>query len=209
MNILIFGASGVTGHQLVKQAILKGHTVTAFVRNPGRLALSHPQLKIICGNILNYQLVEDAVKEKDAVLSALGAASAFKYDPDVVEGVGNIIKAMEANGIRRFIYMSTICAVNGSAQAGFFIKYIAPKILSTEIAGHRVREKMIRQSELRWTIIRPAVLTNGEQRGNYRSGENLHGKGFMVSISRADVANCMLRQLTDETFLKKAPAVMY
>jgi len=209
MNILIYGASGATGQELVKQALEQGHVVTAFVRNPQKLAITHSNLKVFQGDVINYQLVEEAIRGKDAVLSALGASSPFKYDKSVVDGAGNIIKAMEANNVNRLIYMSFVGVKESRNTAGFVIKYIAPKLLSTEVAGHEARENMIRQSKLQWTIVRAPTLTNGYHRAHFRSGENISSKGFTVTISRADVADFMLRQLTDNTFLRKAPSVMY
>jgi len=108
MKILIFGASGKTGNELVKQALAQGHSVTAFVRNPSNLKITNENLKVFQGDATNYQLVEDAVKGNDAVFSTLGAASPFKYDQSVVDGVSNIVKVMESSGVRRFIYMSAI-----------------------------------------------------------------------------------------------------
>lgn len=209
MNILIFGASGATGHELVKQALAQGHMVTAFVRNPPKLKITHQHLKVIQGDVINYQLVDEAVKERDAVLSALGASSPFKYDQSVVDGVSNIIKAMETNGISRFVYMSFVGVKETRNHAGFVIKYIAPKLLSTEIAGHEARENMIKKSRLQWTIVRPPALTKGKHLAQCRSGEDIISKGFTVTISRADVADFMLRQLTDNTFLRKTPVIMY
>jgi len=209
MNILIFGASGATGQELVKQALAQGHLVTAFVRNPSKLKINHDNLKVIQGDVINYQLVEEAVKGQVAVLSALGASSPFKYDQSIVDGMGNIIKAMETNGVSRFIYMSFVGVKESRNTAGFVIKYIAPRLLSTEIAGHEAREKMIKQSQLKWTIVRSPTLTNGKQIAQFRSGEEVTSKGFTVTISRADVADFMLRQLTDNTFLIKTPSVMY
>lgn len=209
MNILVYGASGATGHELVKQALAQGHNVTAFVRNPSKLKIKHDKLKVIQGNVINYRLVEGAVKGQDAVLSALGAASPFKYDQSVVDGANNIIKAMESNGVSRFIYMSFVGVKESRNTAGFVIKYIAPKLLSTEVAGHEAREKMIKQSQLQWTIVRPPTLTNGKHLVQFRSGEDISSKGFTVTISRADVADFMLRQLTDNTFLRKTPSIMY
>lgn len=209
MNILIYGASGASGHELVKQALALGHNVTAFVRKPSKLKIKHDKLKVIQGDVINYQLVEDAVKGQDAVLSALGASSAFKFDQSVVDGVNNIIKAMETNGVRRFIYMSFVGVKESRKTAGFVIKYIAPKLLSTEIAGHEAREKMIKESPLNWTIVRAPTLTNGKHIAQFRSGEDITTKGFTVMISRADVVDFMLQQLTHNNFLRKTPSVMY
>lgn len=209
MKILVFGASGKTGHKLVQQGLLQGHHVTAFVRNPSKLKITNDKLKVIQGDVINYQMVEEAVKGQDAVLSALGASSAFKYDQSVVDGVGNIIKAMQTHGISRFIYMSFIGVKESRNTAGFVIKHIAPKLLSTEIAGHEARENMIKQSQLQWTIVRPPTLTNGKHMGQYRSGEYITTKGFIVTISRADVADFMLKQVNDRAFLYKRVRVMY
>src|SRR4030095_16359266 len=121
MNILIYGASGATGHELVKQALEQGHNVTAFVRNPSKLKITHNNLKIIQGDVINYQLVEDAVKGQDAVLCALGASSPFKYDKSIVDGASNIIKAMETNNVSRFIYMSFVGVKESRNTAGFVI----------------------------------------------------------------------------------------
>jgi len=209
MKILIFGASGATGHELVNQALTQGHIVTAFVRNPSKLKIKHDNLKVIQGDVIHYLLVENAVKGQDAVLSALGASSPFKYDQSVVDGANNIIKAMETNNISRFIYMSFVGVKESRHTAGFVIKYIAPKLLSTEVAGHESREKLIKQSQLKWTIVRAPTLSNGKHIAQFRSGEEISSKGFTVMISRADVADFMLRQLTDTTFIRRTPSVMY
>lgn len=209
MKILIFGASGSTGHQLVKQAIGHGYSVTAFVRDPAKLKVRHRHLNLIKGNVINYQVVEAAVKDQDAVVSALGASSPFKFDQAIVDGMANIIKAMETNAIGRLVYMSFAGVKESRHQAGFLIRYIAPKILRTEIAGHEAREKMIKQSSLLWTIVRSPTLSNGQRKSVFRAGEDIQRSGFTVSISRADVANFMLWQLTDSTFLRKAPLIMY
>lgn len=209
MNILIYGASGATGHELVKQALAQGHIVKAFVRNPSKLKIIHDNLEVVQGDVINYKLVEDSVKGQDAVLCALGASSPFKYDKSIVDGTGNILKAMETNNVSRFIYMSFVGVKESRNTAGFVIKYIAPKLLSSEVAGHEAREIMIKQSKLKWTIVRAPTLTNGKHLGKFRSGEEISSKGFTVTISRADVADFMIRQLTDNTFLGKTPSVMY
>jgi putative NADH-flavin reductase len=208
-NVVIFGASGKTGHELMKQALTNDYSVTAFVRNPSKLKIAHGNLNVIQGDIADYQTVAHAIMKQDVVLSALGAASPFKFDQSVGEGTRNIVKAMEVDGVSRFIYMSFAGVKESRHASGFVIKHIAPKILSTEIAGHEARESMIKQSGLNWTIVRAVTLTNGKHTGQYRSGEGMHAKGFPVIISRADVADFMLRQVTDDTFLRKTPSIMY
>jgi putative NADH-flavin reductase len=209
MKILIFGASGKTGRELVKQALELGYRVTAFVRKPAKLNISNGNLVKFEGNIVNYELVERAVKGQDAVLSALGASNPFLYDPVVVEGMGNIITAMEKLGVDRLIYMSAINVRASRKNAGIIIRALAPLLLRTETEGHEAREKFVRHSLLTWTIVRSASLSNGEHKQQYRFGLNIKTSGIAARISRADVADFMLAQLHDKTFHRKAPMVMY
>ncbi len=209
MKILIFGASGKTGQHLVSQALEKGNFVTAFVRNPEKINLRDENLEIIQGNVTDYKKVEEAISGQDAILSALGASSPFTFDQSVVDGIANIIKAMESQNVKRLIYMSFIGVKESREAGGFIIKYIAPQILSTEIAGHEAREKMIERSHLLWTIVRPATLTNGKQKGNYKSGEETASSGFPATISRADVGGFMIQVLIENKFIHKKPRIMY
>jgi putative NADH-flavin reductase len=209
MKVLIFGASGATGRHLVVQALLQGHEVTAFVRNISKLNIDHSCLKIIAGNVTDFHLINSIMQGQDAVVSALGAQSPFKYDQTIVDGVQNIVRAMENNGVQRFIYLSFAGVKKSRHQAGFVIKHIAPLLLKTEIKGHQQREKLIQQTRLLWTIVRPATLTNGKKLLQYRAGENIISNGFVVSISRADVASFMLQQLNDNLYLHQSPLLMY
>ncbi|MEP7197829.1 MAG: NAD(P)H-binding protein [Saprospiraceae bacterium] len=209
MNILIFGVSGATGHGLVKQAREQGHAVTAFVRTPTKLKITHNNLQLVQGDIMNSVSVENAVKGKDVVISALGASSPFKYDQTVADGVSNIIKTMEQSNVKRFIYLSFIGVQESRKDGGFVIKYIATKLLKTEIAGHDNREKIIWQSNLTWTIVHAYTLTKGLNKSAYSSGEELSSSSYTITISSTDVANFMLKQINNSAFLNKAARIMY
>lgn len=209
MNLLIFGASGRTGQELVKQALQQGHQVTAFVRTRGKLKIQNGGLAIIVGDIRDETLIHTSVQGKDAVISALGASSPFKFDQAIVDGIKNIVNAMEQRGIKRFIYMSAINVRESRPAAGLVIRILAPILLRTETAGHEAREEITRQSKLDWTIVRAGGLTNGSHTSIYRSGENIRAKGIAASISRSDVAEFMLKQLIDTGYLRRAVNVMY
>jgi len=209
MNILVFGASGRTGHELVRQALAQGHVVTAYVRDLDKLQVEHENLRVMQGDVGNYPLVEKAVEGHDAVLSALGAPSPFKYDQTVVDGLGNVIKAMEAARVWRFIYMSAINVRESRPNGGLLVRLFGPTLLRHETNGHEEREKLIRNSPLEWTIVRSGKLSDGERKAVYRSGEDVKAKGPAAKISRADVADFMLRQVTDKTYVRKFPIVMY
>jgi len=209
MKLLIFGASGATGHELVKQSLSLGHSVTAFVRDPSRLKINHKSLNIIPGDITSTFDLAGAIKGHDVVLSALGAKNPFKFDAVVVDGVEKIIKVMEELDVLRFIYLSFIGTGEGRMHGGFVIRHVASRILKAEIAGHEAREKMIHESKLNWTIVHAPTLTNGKKKGAYRTGENLSSNSFVVMTSRADVADFMLSQCVDLKFKRKSVRIMY
>jgi putative NADH-flavin reductase len=136
MNVLVFGASGGTGRELVAQGVEQGHTLTAFVRNPAKFEIKHAKVKIIQGDVVDARSVDAAVKGHDAVISALGASTILRRDPAITGGVQNIIRAMEAAGVPRFIYLSALVVRAVHEQLNFFGKYVLVPILGNVAADH-------------------------------------------------------------------------
>lgn len=209
MKLLVFGATGKTGKELVKQALDQGYAVIAFTRNPSKLTVKHKNLEIFQGDIDDYCRVSSAIGKSDIVISTLGASSPFRYDPSVTKGLANILDSLKTATPKRFIYMSFTGVKQSRNEAGFVIKHIAPKLLSTEIRGHEERERMLMDSGVNWTIIRAATLTNGTHAGEYRVGENIKAKGMTAKISRADVADFILKIITGNRYERQAPTIMY
>ncbi len=206
MNLLIFGATGETGCELVNQALAQGDAVTAFVRDPDKLDIKHPNLKVIEGDVTDTATVERAVQGQDVVFSTLGSRS-LKKNPTLTKGVDTIVRAMEKQGVQRLVYQSSLGVGNSREHLDFLVRYIIiPLVLRNAIADHEDKEQIVQQSSLDWVIIRPAGLTNGLHTGNYRHGESMH---YGAKISRADVADFMLKQITDKTYLHKAPGISY
>lgn len=206
MNLLVFGATGGTGRELVKQALAQGHTVTAFARNPDKLDIQHSNLKVAKGDVTDAAAVEQAVKRQDAVFSTLGSTS-LKKNPALVEGVRNIVKAMEQHGVRRFVYQSSLGVGESRTRVSALVRYIViPLVLRNAIADHGEKEQAIKHSSLDWVIVRPAGLTDGQHTGQYQHGESIN---FGAKISRADVADFMLKQANDTMYLHKTPGVSY
>jgi putative NADH-flavin reductase len=102
-RVLIVGATGGTGRELVAQALERGHLVTAFVRDPTALQREHPRLRILRGNVLDYASLAPAVRDQDAVLSALGHKQFFRPTRILSKGTQNILAAMDAHGVRRLV----------------------------------------------------------------------------------------------------------
>ena len=209
MNILIFGASGATGLNLVSQALRDGHTITAFVRDPTRLKIKHKNVRALKGNVLNYHRVDEAVANQDAVVSALGASNPFKRDLNLIKGIQNIVAAMTSRNVRRFIYQSFIGVTENRDELGFLFKVVTPLILHSVISDHEEKERIITTSGLDWTIVRCPLLTNGSFTGGYRDGERIVSSAWFPRISRADVADFMLRQITETKYSLKKPRIMY
>ena len=106
MNLLIIGSTGGTGKQLVKQALNRGHNVTAFARNPSKIKIKHDRLKIVKGNVLNVDSLWNAITGQDVVLCALGHKRWLYPTKILSKGTSNIIEAMEKNKVNRFNYVT-------------------------------------------------------------------------------------------------------
>ena len=208
MKITIFGSTGSIGLHLVRQALDSGYSVTAFVRDPLKLNIKHSNLKMVQGDVLDLQSVENAIENQDAVLCSLGAGILNSTVRSI--GTKNIIIAMEKKGVRRFICQTTLGVGDSWDNLNFYWKYIMfSGLLRLVYADHAGQEKYVKQSHLNWTIVRPGAFTDGDHTGEYRHGFSGTDKTLQLKISRADVADYMLKQLTDETNLHMTPGLSY
>lgn len=207
MKLLIFGSTGSIGRELVQQALEQGHTVTAFARDPAKFKIKHPNLKVFQGDVMEPGSVESAVLGQDAVLCALGAGRKGTIRS---EGTRHIIRAMERAGVRRFICQTTLGVGDSHGNLDFFWKYVMfGFFLRPAFADHVSQEDYIKQSRLDWTIVRPGAFVDGNGAGEYRHGFPGTDKTTKLKISRGDVADFMLKQLTNDTYLRKTPGVSY
>lgn len=209
MNLLIVGATGGTGRALVEQALNQGHTVTAFVRSPERMKISHERLSITRGNVLDPESVDSAVRGKDAVLSALGHKRWFIKTSILSKGTQNIIAAMEKHGVKRFICETALGIGDKKGRLGlYYTLFVEPVMLYFYFRDKERQEDLIKHSKLDWIIVRPGQLTNGRKRGTYRHGIDLGNWILTLRISRADVADFMLKQLTEDSYLRTTPVIV-
>lgn len=207
MKLLIFGATGSIGRHLVNQALDQGHTVTAFARDAAKVDIKHNNLQVAQGDVLDAASVEKAVQDHEVVLCSLGAG---RKGTVRTEGTRNIIIAMEKLGVRRFICQSTLGVGDSRGNLNFIWKYLMfGFLLRPAYADHVSQESCVKQSGLDWTIVRPGAFTDGEHTGRYRHGFPGTDKTTTLKISRADVADFMLKQLKDDTYLHKTPGLAY
>ena len=209
MKLLIFGSTGSIGQQLVKQSLEEGHSVTAFTRNPSKLDIQHANLTVVQGDVMNLASVAKAVKGQDAVICALGSGKNLTSKIRS-QGTQKIIQAMEQEGTRRFVCQSTLGAGDSWENLNFYWKYIMFSFLLRKVfADHQLQEQYVKQSNLDWTIVRPGAFLDGERTGSYRHGFPGNDKTSKLEISRADVADFILKQLGDDTYLSKTPSLSY
>jgi putative NADH-flavin reductase len=209
MKLLIFGSTGSIGRQLIQQALEQGHAVTAFARDPAKLNIDHASLQVFQGDVMDYAAVEQAVQGQEAVLCVLGSGGKRKGKIRL-EGTRQIIQAMEKTGVRRLVCQTTLGVGDSQGNLNFFWKYIMFGFLLPQVfADHGLQEDYIKQSNLDWTIVRPAAFTDGDRTSDYRQGFPGNDQTLKLKISRADVANFILKQLADNSYLYKTPGVSY
>jgi putative NADH-flavin reductase len=210
MKIIVFGATGKTGRELVRQALEAGHEVTAFVRDPARLEVRHPRLEVKVGQVTTDQAaVTSAVKGHDAVITALGTEQTVRgmRSPGLMsQAMPAIIQAMTDTGVDRLVALSAFGVGDSRREAPLFLTLMYRLFLGRVFADKAVAERLLRDSELDWTLVYPVLLTDGPQTGSYRSEVRLT-PGRRWRISRGDVADFMLSQLLDRTYSHKVAVV--
>lgn len=210
MKISLFGATGKVGQHLVDQALERGDEVTAFVRDPSKLTTQqHKRLKVVQGDVLDPKDVEQAVAGTDAVLSTIGHTKTSSKDV-LAEGIKNIIAAMNKHGVHRLVSLTGAGVRDPKDEPKLVDRIIGwlLKLLQKELLEDAIEQaRMVKESHLDWVIVRAPVLTEGEKKGEYRIG--YVGKESGTTLSRADVADFMLKQTTDDTYLHQAPLVSY
>jgi len=207
MKLVIFGATGGIGRQVVNQALSQGHTVTAFAREASKVGIEHPNLRIALGDVMDPVSVENAIQGHDAVLCSIGAGRKGSVR---AEGTRNIINAMEKLGIHRLICQSSLGVGDSRGNLSVFWKYIMFGLLLRPAYKDHVRqEDYVRRSNLDWTIVRPGAFIDGERTGQYRHGFPGTDKTLKLKISRKDVADFMLRQVFDIKYLYRSPGLSY
>lgn len=207
MKLLILGATGGTGQHLITQSLAQQHEVTVLVRDPSKPGMNNEKIKVIKGDVLDKDVLVKALEGNDAVLSALGCGKSLKSNNLISNAMNILIPAMLATGVKRLVFESAFGVGDSFKQANFIQKFFFRVFLKNIFTDKAKAEEQLRNSTLDWTMVYPVVLTDGALTGKYKAGEKLLMKG-MPKISRADVAEFMLLQLADNTYLKKAPIIM-
>lgn len=208
-KILILGATGPTGRHIVSQAVSRGYDVTVLVRSPEKAA-DLKGAKLIFGDARDEKTLRQAVKGRDAVISALGTpASPFREVTLLSSATRALVSAMKLEGVSRLIATTGIGAGDSAGHGGFlFDRLIFPLLLRKVYADKNRQEAIIKGSELDWTIVRPSVLNNKAGRDTIRTLTDLSNfRGG--TIARQDVAKFVLDQVKNDAWKHRSPLISW
>ncbi len=207
MKLAIFGATGRTGKPLLEQALKDGYEVVALVRNPSKLAIQNPSLTVVQGDVTSQADVDKVVQGSDAVISVIGQTKESPRDLQTV-AINHIIAAMNKYGVTRLVSL-TGAGVDDPHDRPRFANHLI-KFALKRMSGHVLKDaenhaEAMKKSNLDWVIVRGPMLNEGPYTGKYRIG--WVGVNTGSRISRADLADFLLKQATDTTYLHQAPMI--
>ncbi len=206
MNIAVFGATGTVGRLVVEQALAADHHVTAVTRNRTKINTAHARLTVVEADPLDPDQLTPALTGSDAVIIAIGGgAKGGVRGPSTVA----IIEAMRRAGVRRLVCQSTLGVGDSRTHLDFWWKYVMfGLLLRRAYRDHQVQEDAVRRSGLDWTIVRPSAFTDGPRTGAYQHGFGESAE-LTLKISRADVAEFLVTQVTDESTQLQTVGISY
>ena len=209
MRVLIIGASKGIGLDTTRQALDAGHNVRALARSATAIAISNPSLEKMRGDALKTEDVETALVGVDVVIQTLGVGLGDLFRPVHLFSDASrvLIQAMKIQGVKRLICVTGFGAGDSRSSISCLQRLPFQIVFGRAYDDKRLQEQLIKESELDWTIARPGVLTSGPRTGHYQmlSEASQWRNG---SISRADVADFLVRQIGDQTYIRKSPVLI-
>lgn len=199
MKLLVLGATGGIGRELVAQALARGDAVTALVRNPSKLEIRDARLRVLEGSPLDRASVARALEGAHAVLSTLGHTG-LGPSSVVTDGARVLASAMSDSGVRRLAIVSTTLVLAGGGMLARLPKWLTRHAVSDSSA----MESLLRATELAWTSLRLVRLTNGPV-APYRTFEG--PATVFEHLSRKSAAACLLDCVGNEALARRAVGV--
>ena len=203
MKVVIFGAGGKTGSLVVERALASGHSVTVFVHD--RSKPEAPEVRVLVGDAADAEAVRSAVSDQDAVIDALGGKTPYKETEMEATAARNIVAAMQEQGVKRLLVISMLGVGDSKEQTPFWYEYLMkPTFLRGADKDKSAMESEVKGSGLEFVIARPPLLTDDAATGSVKvvSGDTKAHK-----ITRADLAEWIVQQLTSDAYLGQAVVV--
>jgi putative NADH-flavin reductase len=209
MKVLVIASSRRIRRQLIEQARVEGHEVTALEEKLPRFRWRRPKHRVVAGDVLSERSLAPAVAGQNAVLCWLTQKATRQTTTCLWEGTANLIRTMEKHGVRRLICISACGAGDSRGHCGFFYdKIIQPLFLKHVFEDRDRQEELIRGTQLDWVIVRPARLSNGRSRGEYMVLTDL--RNFRArQIAVVDAVEFALKQLSNNFYIFQAPVLTY
>ncbi|MBG9388643.1 NAD(P)-dependent oxidoreductase [Caenimonas aquaedulcis] len=201
MRILVVGAKGRTGAEVVSCALNAGHEVTVLAHDAAHVPARHERLRIVDGDVMRPECVVTAMQRQQAVISALDPPAGALADSTVSEGTQNIMRAMSVSGVMRLVVQSGLMV--GSGHGMNLVKRVfiaACRAAHGRLYEDKARtESLVRESNLDWTIVRPPRLKCSPARGGYRVGRDLD-VDILAGITHADAAAFLVQAAATGTY---------
>jgi len=210
-TLLIIGASRGIGLETIRRALDQGYQVRAFARSASQIPLTHAQLTKVNGDALKAEDVAAALEGANAIIQTLGAKAGLAMFTGPIrlfsDATRILIQAMEKAGVKRLICVTGFGSGDSREHMPALLRLPFELVLGRVYDDKAVQEMMIRRSALSWVIARPGVLTNGPRTGRYKSLDK-PADWRSGTISRADVADFLVKHVEDDAYLGKTPALI-
>jgi uncharacterized protein YbjT (DUF2867 family) len=209
MRVLLLGATGGTGREIVREAGAQGHSVVALVRSRTK-ATGLAGAELVEGDARDEQALSRALEGCSGVISSLGTPmSPFREVTLLSVATRALVTAMESRNVRRLVCITGLGAGDSRGHGGFlFDSLFFPLLLRKVYEDKNRQEDIVRASKLDWVLVRPVVLNDKPARGTVRAQTDLSGI-HGGAVSRGDVAKFVVQQLTDDTWLRRAPLITW
>ncbi len=211
MKVVLFGATGIVGRAILKEALKQGFDVVALTRDKNKITIDDSHLTVIEGDVTDPATVGELIAGADAVIQSLGIGGKGNGKPTTFVSQTNhlIMAQMKQAGVERLVVLSALGAGNSIAfLPRIFTAFILPYFMKwyKVILDDKNRlEADVKQSGLDWVIVRSAGINEKPAKGSITA--SLDGKGVKTTITAEDMAHFVVNQITDDTYLLQTPTI--